>query len=87
MCFALAAGPAACATRPGPPWLDALNLRPYLSSAWAGRRLSQLLSAAKTISLSLCYQCDLCCSELPVQQLVYDPRRRRGRRMEGACPP
>lgn len=35
VCFAMAAGPAACATRPEPPWLDALNLRPYLSSAWA----------------------------------------------------
>lgn len=38
--FALAAGPAVRATRPEPPWLDALNMKPYLSPTLAALRLT-----------------------------------------------
>lgn len=49
----MAAGPAACATRPKPPWLDALNMKPYLSPTWAALRLT----VAKTTPLSLYCPC------------------------------
>lgn len=51
--FAMAAGPAARATRPESPWLDALNKKPYLSHTWAARRLT----VAKTTPLSLYCPC------------------------------
>ena len=48
VCFAMAAGPAARTTRPESPWLDALNMKPYLSPTWAALRL--IATACETAS-------------------------------------